>query len=345
MYKMINLTYIYYRLQYLNIFALLFVLVSCSEKNNIFDDNAIELSFEKIEIEPMLGRPYQIATLDSFLIVADNVDGKGLLIYNLEDSSFHRRLNIGQGPNDIIAPIDLDVYADEVVMLQRRTGVCKSYKFYDLVNNPNKVYQKVVLENSDRCCKTADGFAYMGFDDSCIFSFVNLEDSVKSVVDSFSEFSNRDVIAKYKLFQGNLAYSQDSKYLIYAPFFASYVKFYSMVNNEWVLKESYKLGNDEIENRIKAKANVDIGEADKRLCMDVCTDGENFYILYDGNEMGGAKLSEYRYILKFNNRGKYECVYKVNPSISNISVSKQGILYVVMIDENDGEFIVAKSCF
>ena len=114
-----HLERIFGRIKY--VCLLMYVLSSCTNQNEIFNGNIVNLSLEKIRMEPMLGKPYQIATIDSFLIIADNVDGKGLLIYNLVDSSYSRKFDIGQGPNDIIPPIDLDTYADEIVMLQRRT--------------------------------------------------------------------------------------------------------------------------------------------------------------------------------------------------------------------------------
>lgn len=321
----------------------MYVLSSCTNQNEIFNGNIVNLSLEKIRMEPMLGKPYQIATIDSFLIIADNVDGKGLLIYNLVDSSYSRKFDIGQGPNDIIPPIDLDTYADEIVMLQRRTGVCKNYNIYDLVNDINANCLKVVLENSDRCCKVDEGFVYMGYSENGIFSFINLNDSTMNIVDSFDELSNKDAVAKYKLLQGNLAYSFEGKRLIYAPFFASYIKCYSYIDRKWCLEKSYQLGGNVIENRLVDKAEVDLFETDKRFCLDVCTDGNCFYILYDGMEMGETEKPQYRYILRFNNEGKYDCMYRVDSSVSNICVSKEGILYALMINDEDGEFVVAKS--
>ena len=272
---------------------------SCSGDNQKFNRNVVDLSFEEMMIEPFVGNPYQIVVADNLLILADDIDGKALLLYNLENNSSRRVLDIGQGTNEIISPIDLDVYNNELVVLQRRTGECRSYNFDKLYKDKVPEYQKIILNNSDRCCKTDYGYVFMGFDENNIFACYNLEDSICSSVD-FDEYVIEDLPLKYKLFQGKLAYSKQTETLVYAPTFSSYIKFYVWNNGKWKLKTSFPVGKNIIENRVVEKTKLDINERDIRHCLDICASDKHFYILYDGLELGNKNKEIDRYILKLD---------------------------------------------
>ena len=322
-------------------FVFLIVLSSCSVENDRLNTNVIDLPFEEMIIEPFIGKPYQIAALDSFLVLADNWDEKSLLVYNLNNNSYKRCITLGQGPHDVITPIDFDVYKSELIILQRRTGECRVYNMAKLFHNNEIEYQKIYLKNADRCCKTDEGYMFLGYNDSSIFSFLDNRDSLFVSVD-FNDFSVKDASVKYKLLQGNIAYSVQDKVLIYVPYFSSFIKFYSYNGNKWSVNKTVQIGENKIENRILEKQRLDIFDDDKRFCLDVCVMHDNFYVLYDGQNMGQKETAKFRYILKYKSNGEYVCSYRVNPTITNICILNNTV-YALMLSEKDGEYVIGKA--
>ena len=323
------------------ILILCICLNSCINDSQVLHQNVVDLPFEEMAIEPLVGNPYQIAVIDNTLVLADNVEGKALLLYNLENKKSHRVLDIGQGPYEVLTPLDFDVYKNELTILQRRTGECRDYDVNELLYDANPEYQKTILDNSDRCCKTDYGYVFMGFDERNIFSFFNAANLTFSSVD-FDEFVLEDSSVKYKLLQGKLAYLVQSKTLVYAPSYSSYIKFYIWENDGWKIKTSFQIGKNIIEKRIVEKNHLDLYKKDIRHCLDVCASNNYFYILYDGMELENMNTNN-RYILKFDINGKYICSYKVNPTIQNICVSKDKIIYALMLSEKDKEPIIGKA--
>ena len=97
-------------MKYIYVCLISFLLFSCGKKNQDLSELvSSELQFEEMNIEPLLGNPYQMEIIDSTLIIADYVDDNALLLYNLDSLSYQRRLFVGEGPNDILPPLSIDV--------------------------------------------------------------------------------------------------------------------------------------------------------------------------------------------------------------------------------------------
>ena len=97
------------------------VIMSCTSKevnkSHIVDISSlkgIELNFIEYPIEPMLGNPYEIEYIEPYLIMDNLVDDKVLLIYNVNNDSYVNTLSVGNGPDDILFPIEIQVKDQEV---------------------------------------------------------------------------------------------------------------------------------------------------------------------------------------------------------------------------------------
>lgn len=331
--------------------VLFVVLTSCANNSqtkkveNISELSPFELFFQEIPIEPLLHKPYQMEIIDSILILADNIENRALLLYNLEDASFVRALSIGQGPNDVLSPIAIDVDENEQVIniLQRQNGKCRKYKLKELISGCIQDCKSVDLGNSDRFTQIKNGYACIGFYEDALVTFFDESGKLESSLDLYTEYKFSDIATKYKLFQGRIAFHNVSGCLMLAPSYASVVRFFLKDNEAWVQTDSFCIGNKKMENRILNEKIPILHKSDIRYCIDICKSNNYFYMLYDGDDLGHNQNLEARYVLRFDAFGSLDCVYKVNPTICDICVSEgDNIIYAVMIGK-DGEYVLAKS--
>lgn len=332
-------------MKYIYVCLISFLLFSCGKKNQDLSELvSSELQFEEMNIEPLLGNPYQMEIIDSTLIIADYVDDNALLLYNLDSLSYQRRLFVGEGPNDILPPLSIDVNIQEkaINVLQRQNGECRKYVLSDLYKTNIASFQKVNLKSADRMVETNVGYIYMGFNEKGVLLHGrgNISDTV---VEQFAEFEINDVSSKYKLFQGRISYSKKNDCLLFAPSYVSDILMYTQHDGCWNKKVIFSIGDGKIERRIKEDKDLGLYKDDINHCIDVCKSEDFFYVLYDGSDMGHSEKIECRYIICFDMVGNLNGVYKVNSTIRDICVSDDGVMYALMYSEKDGEPTIGKA--
>ena len=334
------------------VMILLGVLCSCANdssndwKRLKSDKDIRHLSFQEMKIKPLIGTPGLITTVDDWLLVEDYVDEKNLLLYNMTDSSYVRVLSIGQGPAEVLAPILFDVSEEDrtVYVLQRQNGECREYQLDSLLLGNDRNFKKIQLGmETDRFVKTKDGYVGLGFYAKGMFRFLDNEGQETGTLDPYSTYSNRNLSNKYVIFQGFVAYNPSHEMLIYAPIFASEVQFYKMGNGHWEKVSSFNIGDGKLESRVEDSENLSLRKEDKVNAISVCSSDNYFYILYSGETLGKTDKVSHKYVLRFHTDGKFDCAYKVNPSVSCISVDKKdSAMYSVMLGK-DGEYAIGKT--
>lgn len=331
---------------YLYVGIVLSLLCSCHKKEKVKGVTDLvnsELFFEEMIIEPLLGNPYQMEILDSILIIADFPDDHTLLLYNLNDSSYRRRLLEGGGPNDVIAPLCIDVDASKktVSVLQRQTGECRKYILADLYDSNLAFFQKTKMNSADRMVETDDGYIYMGFNEKGVILHIDANNQ-ETVVEDFGKYDIDNFIDKYRLFQGRFSYSKKDDCLLFAPSYVSDIVMYTLQDGRWNTEVIFSVGNGRVESRIEEK-DYGIYKDDINHCMDVCKSNDSFYVLYDGSDMGGVQKRDYRYVMCVDMKGNLNKIYKVNPTIRDICVSDDGVMYALMYSKKDGEPTIGKA--
>lgn len=335
-----------------NIYTLTFLLfmISCTPKENCIDNiknlENQELEFTDIQIEPMLGSPYEIEYIDPYLILDNFIDDKVLLIYNTDDGTYTTTLSEGQGPNDILLPIEIQAKDRNVCIMERQTGRCRDYPLSSLLDGNVSDYKQTTIPRSDRMVKTNDAYIGCGRYDHGMLCIFNEDSEVIKEINVYPDYFDNLKSAghKYKLGQARLCFNADHKRLILAPSFLNCINIYSYQADNLEKTDSLIIGKSRIKERILANGeNVDVEDADIYHCVDVCCSKDFFYILYNGSTMAKRNEASEMYILKLTMSGVLSKIYKVNSRMKNICVSgDDSMMYAIMLNE-DLDYVVAKA--
>lgn len=300
-----------------------------------------ELEFHPLHIAPLLGNPYSINLIDSILLIADKVEDKSLLLYNMNDSSYVRTLSIGNGPGEIIFPIDVNVSIQGryVNAFLRQTGEFRTYPLDSLLKDVTSEYESVNLGMADRGIQTSKGYVGLGLYEDGLLRFYNKGGSLEQKENLYAEYGIDNVSDLYRLFQGLLSFNVQNERLAIAPLFASDVLFYHYVDGSWRKFHSFQIGDCSFEKKILYRADLRIHKDDINQCVSICSSQNYFYLLYDGNRMDDVQKKDYRSILCFD---AFTCelkhVYRVDPTVCGMCVSDKK-MYALLIGA-DGEYII-----
>ena len=133
------------------------VSTSCNSSEELHIESILQTSKEiTVKVIPhgfLLGNPNQITIIDSVLFISDNHDGKALIAYDVRNKAFlGHQLAIGQGPNEILTPIQLGRANEQsfLSVLQRPTSKYAAYASSDLVQSVVSPVDTITLQNTDR---------------------------------------------------------------------------------------------------------------------------------------------------------------------------------------------------
>lgn len=340
-------------MRYINHILLTFlfcVFTSCTDKsttswiNDIPDENIRNLSFQEMGIKPLVGKPYQIEVAGDLLAVADDIDGKALLLYNLKDASYVRTLHIGQGPEEVITPIEIIMTNNDSTLhvFQRRSGKYRKYNLTDFFTGRVHAKNEISLEGADRFTTLTDGYASLGFYEKGVLATFNDYGKIIRYTDLYPDIPIENIGSKYKMQQGRLAFNELTDYLMYAPSFASYILFYQRdKEGNWTKQSSFRVGDERLEQKTKKKDMV-LRNDDIQNCIDACSTSRYFYVLYSGNNLGKTEMPKERYIIRFTSNGRFDRLYKINSTVKNICVTEDDSGIFALMIGKDNEYAIGK---
>lgn len=324
--------------------------ISCTPKGNCIDNienlESVELKFTEVPIEPMLGSPYEIEYIEPYLILDNLVDNKALLIYNTDDDSYTTTLSEGNGPNDILLPIEIQVKNKNVYIMERQTGKCRNYSLSSLLDGNISDYKETMMPRSDRMAKTDNTYIGGGHYDNGMLCIFNENSRIIREIKAYPDYFDvlKSAGQKYKLGQARLCFNAEHNRLILAPSFLNCINIYSYQADNLEKMDSLIIGKSKLKERILANGeNADVEGDDIYHCVDVCCSKDFFYILYNGSTMAKRNEASEMYIIKLMMNGTLSKVYKVNSRMKNICVSyDDSKMYAILINE-DLDYVIAKA--
>jgi len=173
------------------------------------------LSLQKLPIASFIGRPAQILIKDSLYLINDVVGQKALLIYNWKQQrEIGRYLYVGNGPNEIILPVDFNIFGDTLAVFQRSNSTYKLFDLKRMISTDSLLASRRVEFDirTDRAVATPEKFIASGYFDSN--NTIRIYDKQGHVIMETNTFPNylNDIdnpSLRYRLGQGHISSRDD----------------------------------------------------------------------------------------------------------------------------------------
>lgn len=333
------------------IFILIVLTFSCRKNgyNNtqkirfIEDLKTQEIKFEKINYNNLfLGRPGQIIESDNKIILVDLFEGKAATFYNTTtDSLIGRYFNIGQGPNDVSWPIDLDITSDLHSIYERQTGRYREYNPDSLLlNNSYEFSRYLRFDLANQLIKTNFGFICTGWFEP---GLINLYNKGGDLINNFDPFVGRlsddiETDHRFMVGQGVMSYINHSNSFLYATYFTGDIFIYKYVNEDLTEKEHIILGKEILNEDRK---HYEVREEYMYYVLDIDSSDRYHYLLYTSNPKTGKRESQH--ILKIDEFGKIVTCYQFKKQVEKFYVSDNDSYFLGVVENDDGEYEINKA--
>lgn len=330
-------------MNYKFIIVLFFIsLISCKdncELNTIFK-NAKTVKCNQLDLDELLGSPDQLDIIDNYLIFTDIIEDEVLTFYDITKDKITQRLfKEGQGPNDLLMPIRIEINTQDRVLslFQRRNGIYKEYKLNDLINRKIDPIYEFVFPNAEYIKKNNDNYIAEGLYENGSIAIHDQSGNIQKSINVYPDYLNSitDISNKYRIGQGMIGSLNDSIF-IFASYFTGDIQFYHYNNFSSPIKSYHiKTSSSNFKNRVeKSPQNTPILDSDIEHFTDIHTTDKYIYILYSGENIANKNNVKYSYVLKFDKMGMpIEC-YKTDHKLLDICVDNDNnILYAIAISD------------
>lgn len=322
------------------IIALLFV--SCSYTDKEPASEKLISSFEEINV--LIGLPGSMSVYGDYLII-DNWtdDGKLLELVDINSGTSVRRcINRGDGPADLLDPIDFKVRGDSLLCLSRRVSKFKMYSIPNLLSSDSLMCNPMDFGRFDRFTSSTKGYFFFGPGKADGLSIYNSTGNFVNTLPLFSEYDDKlkNESLMYRMKQGFFDVSDDGRYLAFGGSFLGVLKFYE-INADG----SYGLiQNIEFDHRMQDKImdkgeNVVIDQSDLDHCWDVQYFNGAFYVQYNGLPM--SDTSSMSSILKYSEDGQLQACYKFRFPLVSFCMKDENSAFGIS-KNNDGDYILVR---
>jgi hypothetical protein len=278
----------------------------------------------------MLGQPYQMDLIDDIFIFADKLDDKALVLYDYNNNKLiNRSINIGQGPDEILTPIELGVNnsAKLINILQRQSGIYMQYSLTDLIMDSIRPVNKINFGDIDKIIETDTGYISAGFFENGSIGIYDKTGNLLKVENIYPEYLNKqtDITNKYLIGQGQISFNNNTRVFAFASYFTGEIKFYHLSSsndfeqiNYYDLNKSADLKNRTTENT----DNAQIMQTDIEHSTDIFSTKEYFYVLYSGENMRDRHLAKHSFVFQFSSGGEAVNSFKTSCRLYNICVDE-----------------------
>lgn len=328
---------------------------SCSTSNqtqqtyfeSIESTHPIDKTFTTIPVKTEFGVPYQIKVVDSLALIADVLDNKTLLTYDLKHNlEIGRFISIGRGPGEVLSPIAIEYQNDSLYILDRQTlsGRFLVCSFSDLFQLSIENYKSYYFPRARTITKTETGFLTSGpFPENMIREYDAKYDSIPVSCNFYPEFIVQQIgkaFDRYLIGQGDAVYQNGNLLVTYA--FLGDIKFYRKGKQGYEATMNYSIGNSQpLKDRI-AQNNLKIQPEDIMYfnSNSSCVSDDAFYVLFDGQHMTREPRKTHCFLMKFDLNGSFIESYRLNAPVACYTVTPDNQMYAITITPED-EYILS----
>ena len=211
------------------LFVCLFVLSCKNTYNDIVEET---ISSEVLSIDSLIvGNALGMIYVDSFLLIADNRNDSLFYWVSLIEQSASQVGRVGNGPNDFL---DFDNFYGVNNMYGFFSNRSRCLTDISVINNKPYFTKKVAIDSSHFRVVSTSYDSYIGigpYSKGLFYMWNHHGDSIKRIGEQpFRDNDERRIpeLARAMAYQGNIAVSPDSRYLVHAIYTSPIISFYRL---------------------------------------------------------------------------------------------------------------------
>jgi hypothetical protein len=325
------------------LFSIFFILYACNNNGNesSFLGNEKNIVPQPIETACLVGRPSEIISIDSILLICDPYEGQAITVIDTKNNRCIRRfLNIGQGPGEVVLPLKLCVSEGKKInVFQMQTGLLNTYDIKDIINTELTPVLQEQVKFEDRPAnikRITDGFIGIGmFEDGRYTYYDENGKHIQTAGNYPFRGNNMKPIERFFLYQGVLCANPSANYYALGTSYCDNLEFFRIENDKVTLIRKYETYD------VDGAYNQTIMLSDdcKMAYKGAYGTNKYCYMLYSGKKYGekSSRSTGGNIIIVFDWNGTFIRSFKSEKTIISICVNEtDDILYAVTYNQEEG---------
>ncbi len=323
----------------------LYIGFACNNQSSvIYNKNVIALKSEPVQINALIGNPYDIFIRDSLLIYYDYYDGKFLSVFDLKKNLFMGRyISEGNGPGEAVAPLYILSFPEKenIYLYQRNTSILNTVNIPKLEIQDSRQLTSSTSWKPFELQRTKDFYVGLGIFENGLFSVYNLNCGQIYEGGQYPfDGEKRNKSEAFLSYQGAFCTNADNNKFAFGCLYSDYIAFYEIKNNKILtLKEysSYDVKVNYNNNHVIPEDNCIISYTSAFGTQSYC------YMLFSGETYADKEKRDSggNYIVVFDWNGNYVKTFKTDREIYNFCVDvKNDLIYATAQNENGEKNIV-----
>jgi hypothetical protein len=326
-------------------------MLSCNKGTNTgfdYTQNIVNIEGEPLPINQLIGRPTDIACIDTLLVYKDIYEEKVLSVFDLKNSNFIGRfVSEGQGPNEVYpSRIFFLQYPqkDKLHIYQSNASILTTIEVPGF-NISDKFTVSPATGHSTEIQRTKDYYIGFGIFENGRFGVYNSNvEYMYAGADYPFTGSNMEPSQAFATYQGKYCTNPEGNYFAMGCWFSDHIAFYEVTDTEIVTLKEYS----------SYDANVDVNTTENRSSMrpkdeTIINYNAAFgtasycYMLFSGKTYGETgKFSGGRHIVVFDWKGNYIKTYNTDYEIENFCVDENNnCIYATSLNES-GDYSILR---
>ena len=318
---------------------------SCDNDKNRADylKNTIEIYSDFIEIDELVGRPYDIVICDSLIIYYDYYDKLIYSVYDLKNNIFKGRfLSVGGGPNEVLPPLDILSSNNNLIVYQRNSAIIHNIDLPDFVISKSITINSLNGWKPEGFVRTKDYYIGFGFFDNGRFQILDSDTQFLTECGEYP-FSGKNMnnMSAFMTYQGPKCANPDSNYFVASSKYSDHIAFYEVINGEVSKLKEYSSHDANVtlhNNGVQINDNCVMSYTYAYGTTNYC------YMLYCGKTYieNDRRTRGGQLIIMFDWHGNHIKTFKADCAIQSFCVDeKNNMIYASVLDKNY-EYLIAK---
>ncbi|MDR2910190.1 MAG: TolB-like 6-bladed beta-propeller domain-containing protein [Bacteroidales bacterium] len=323
---------------------LLFILCAACKNTNVLDitQNVTKIDGNLLLMDCLVGRPYNITTIDTLLIFYDyTYDGKLVTVYDMKNNKcMGRFVSEGNGPNEMLPPLSILRYPQKDKLFAFNDDLRSLFVF----EVPSMNIQNKILFPSEglpkMLGKMKDYYVAMGYWEKGRFGIYDREANLLRT-DGKYPFRGEQMgeVQSFFTYQGQITTNPNDNYFAIGSSFSDNIEFYEVKADSTVLLNKYESFDAKVQYYERGEARG-IHIEDDCINTYVWSYGTDkyCYMLYSGKENSEENSNMGNKIVVFDWTGNYIKTLETSSDVRTFCVDESNSNIYGIVKTDDGEF-------